>query len=117
MNSDQILKLAVQAADGKRANRIVALNMQKASLLADYFLIMDATSPRQVKAIANAIIETAKKHQVDVNEVEGLNEAKWVLIDLDGVIVHVFTHDTRSFYDLEKLWSDAPRVDVSKWEE
>ena len=115
-NSDQILKLVVKAAASKRANNIVALNMNKVGMLADYFVIMDATNPRQVKAIANAVVDASKKNHVDVMDVEGMNEAKWVLIDLNGVIVHVFKHETRNFYDLEKLWSDAPNVDVSQWE-
>lgn len=115
MNSRQVLEMVVKAADSRRANNIVALNMSKVSLMADYFAIMDASSPRQVQAIANAIIDEAKKHNVDINDLEGMNEAKWILIDLDGVIVHVFQSETRSFYNLEKLWSDAKRVDVNKW--
>ena len=115
MNSSQVLEMVVRAADSRRANNIVALNMSKVSLIADYFAIMDASSPRQVQAIANAIIDEAKKHDVDVHDVEGMRTAKWVLIDLDGVIVHVFQSETRSFYNLEKLWSDAKRVDVTPW--
>ncbi|XIF20329.1 MAG: ribosome silencing factor [Acetilactobacillus jinshanensis] len=115
-DSNKILQLVVKAAAGKRAHNIVAFNMAKIGVLADYFVIMDASNPRQVKAIANAIIDQSKKNHVDVLDVEGMSTAKWILIDLGGVIVHVFKHETRDFYDLEKLWSDAPEVDVSKWE-
>ncbi|QBP18664.1 ribosome silencing factor [Acetilactobacillus jinshanensis] len=115
-NSDEILKLVVKSASDKRAHNIVALNMRKIGVLADYFVIMDASNSRQVKAIANSVIDQSKKNHVDVLDVEGMSTAKWILIDLGGVIVHVFKHETRDFYDLEKLWSDAPNVDVSKWE-
>lgn len=115
MNSRQVLEIAVKAADSRKANNIVALDMAKVSLMADYFVIMDASSSRQVQAIANAIVDAAKKHGVDINDLEGMREAKWILIDLDGVIVHVFQSETRSFYNLEKLWSDAQRVDVGQW--
>lgn len=115
MDTKQILELVVKAADSRKAHNIVALNMAQISLVADYYVIMDASSPRQVKAIANAIVEAAKKNDVDMHDVEGMDTAKWVLVDLNGVLVHIFDHETRNFYNLEKLWSDAPRVDVSKW--
>ncbi|GLB46761.1 ribosomal silencing factor RsfS [Philodulcilactobacillus myokoensis] len=117
MNTIDILKTVVKSADFKQARNIVALDMRGISLMSDYYVIMDASSSRQVKAIANAIIESSEEHHIDVEEVEGRKEGQWILIDLDGVIVHVFESEKRSFYNLEKLWSDAPDVDVSKWED
>ncbi|GBD66461.1 putative uncharacterized protein [Tetragenococcus halophilus subsp. halophilus] len=85
------------------------------SLLADYFMICSGRNNRQIQAIVNDIIESEQKAQVEVKSVEGKDSAKWILIDLGDVIVHVFTQDEREFYQLEKLWADAPFVDISTW--
>lgn len=115
MDSKELLKVVVKAADSKRAEDIVALDMQGISLLADYFVIMQANSERQVKAIAEIIGEKAEEAGYDVRDVEGKDGANWILLDLGDVVVHVFKTETRRFYNLEKLWSDAPEVDVSGW--
>ncbi len=107
MNSQELLELVVRAADSKRAEDIVALDVQNISLLADYFVIMQAGSERQVKAVHEA--------NEDIKSVEGKDGANWILLDLGDVIVHVFKEETRQFYNLEKLWSDAPLVDIEEW--
>ncbi|GEQ38427.1 ribosome silencing factor RsfS [Tetragenococcus halophilus] len=83
--------------------------------MADYFMICSGRNNRQIQAIVNDIIESEQKAQVEVKSVEGKDSAKWILIDLGDVIVHVFTQDEREFYQLEKLWADAPFVDISTW--
>ncbi|WP_240411398.1 ribosome silencing factor [Limosilactobacillus vaginalis] len=115
MDSKQLLEMAVKAGDGRRAEDIVALKVDQISPMADYFVIMTGGSDRQVQAIANAIIEKAHEEKVNIGSVEGKNYAQWVLIDLGDVVVHVFREETRAFYNLEKLWSDAPMVNISKW--
>lgn len=115
MDSKQLLEMAVKAGDGRRAEDIVALKVDQISPMADYFVIMTGGSDRQVQAIANAIIEKAHEEKVNIGSVEGKNHAQWVLIDLGDVVVHVFREETRAFYNLEKLWSDAPMVNISKW--
>lgn len=115
MDSKELLKMAVQAADGRRAEDITALKVDSITPMADYFVIMTGGSNRQVQAIANAIIEAAHENDVDIKSVEGKQEAQWVLIDLGDVVVHVFREETRHYYNLEKLWSDAPLVDLSEW--
>lgn len=109
--------MAVKAADSKRAEDIVALDVRELSLLADYFMICQANSERQINAIIEEIIEKEEEAQVEVKRVEGKDGGKWVLIDLNDVIVHVFQTSERSFYNLEKLWSDAPLVDLHAWVE
>lgn len=113
INSKDILDIAVKAADSKHGEDIVALDVQKVSLLADYFIICNGRNDRQVEAIANEVIEKEQKQGVEVKRVEGKDEAKWILIDLGDVIVHVFNSTEREFYNLEKLWSDAPLVDIA----
>ena len=115
MDSKELLKMAVQAADGRRAEDITALKVDAITPMAAYFLTMTGRSNRQVQAIANAIIEAAHENGVDIKSVEGKQEAQWVLIDLGDVVVHVFREETRHYYNLEKLWSDAPLVDLSEW--
>ena len=110
-----MLEIAVKAADSKRAVDIVALNVSQVSLLADYFLICSANSDRQINAIVDEIIDKEEEAQVEVKRVEGKDGGKWVLIDLGDVIVHVFSTAEREFYNLEKLWSDAPLENIEAW--
>ncbi|MFC6259665.1 ribosome silencing factor [Levilactobacillus fujinensis] len=117
MESKEILKIAVKAAEDKRAEEMTALDMTKVSLMADYFLIMEANSNRQVQAIADEITDQMNANDVAIRDVEGKNEATWILIDLGDVVVHVFQKEQRSHYNLEKLWSDAPEVDLGQWVE
>lgn len=93
----------------------MALDVREVSLLADYFLICSANTERQISAIVDAIIEEEQKAQVKVKRVEGKDGGKWILIDLGDVIVHVFSTSERSFYNLEKLWADAPLVSITDW--
>lgn len=113
--SEDILKNVVLAADSKRAADIVALDMQKISLLADYFVIMEASSTRQIAAISEAIQERVERLDHIESQVEGGKDSQWLLIDLKDVVVHIFVKDARQFYNLEKLWSQAPRVDLNQW--
>lgn len=115
MDSKELLETVVKAADSKRAEEIVALGVANVSLLADYFVIMQANSERQVKAIADEIEEKVAAAGVQVRDIEGKNAANWVLLDFGDVVVHVFRTETRQFYNLEKLWAEAPLVDVSDW--
>ncbi len=112
MSNQELLKIAVNAADDKRAEDITALNMQGISLIADYFIICHGNSDKQVQAIAREIREKAHEKGFNVRRMEGFDEARWVLIDLGDVVVHVFHRDERVYYNLERLWGDAPRVDI-----
>ncbi|MEQ7215638.1 ribosome silencing factor [Enterococcus asini] len=110
-----MLKIAVKAADSKHAEDILALDVREISLLADYFVICSANSERQINAIIDEVLEQEEKNGVEVKRIEGKDGAAWVLIDLGDVIVHVFSNNERAFYNLEKLWADAPLVDISQW--
>lgn len=103
----------MKAADSKRGQDIVALDVANVSLLADYFVICHGNSDKQVLAIATEIIDEAHKNGIEVKRVEGRESAKWILIDLGDVIIHVFYNEEREFYNLEKLWVDAPMVNLS----
>ena len=93
----------------------MALDVREISLLADYFVICSGNSERQINAIIDEVIDKEEENQVSVRRVEGKDGGKWVLIDLGDVIVHVFSASERAFYNLEKLGSDAPLVDLNEW--
>lgn len=112
MTERNLLKTVVKAADDKRAENILVLNMQGISLIADYFVICHGNSDKQVQAIAREIKEKAEEMQLPLKRVEGFDEAKWILVDLGDVVVHVFHRDERQFYKLERLWGDAPIENV-----
>ncbi|MCM3619137.1 ribosome silencing factor [Sutcliffiella horikoshii] len=110
--SNELLQAAAKAADDKRAEEIVALNMQGISLVSDYFLICHGNSDKQVQAIARAIKESAEENGQTVRRMEGFDEARWILVDLGDVVAHVFHKDERGYYNLERLWGDAPRENI-----
>lgn len=114
MNTKGLVKAVVKAADGRHAEDIVVLNMDGLSLIADYFLICHGNSQRQVQAIARELREVAQKSGIDVKNMEGFDEAKWILIDMGDIIAHVFHKDERNYYNLERLWGDAQYEDLSE---
>jgi ribosome-associated protein len=112
MTEKETLLLAAKAADDKKAENIVALNMKGISLVADYFLICHGNSDKQVQAIAKEMKDQAEENQISVKRMEGYDEARWILVDLGDVIAHIFHKDERSYYNLERLWGDAPIEDI-----
>ncbi|GMA70229.1 ribosomal silencing factor RsfS [Leuconostoc litchii] len=112
LNVEETLNIAVQAVDNKKANNIVALDMRKVSLMADYFVIADASSTRQVQAIATEVKDKIEAAGGNVRFTEGFQSGEWILMDLGDVIVHIFSTESRDFYNLERLWNDAPYVSL-----
>lgn len=108
MTNRQLLETSVKAADDKRAEDIVVLNMQGISLISDYFIICHGNSDKQVQAIAREMKEKAMENGYMVKRLEGFDEARWILLDLGDVVAHIFHKDERSYYNLERLWGDAP---------
>ena len=107
------MKLAAQAAKEKKAREIAILDLRGLADFADDFIICHGTSNRQVLAIADAIVEALEKELgVSPGHVEGRRVADWVLLDYIDLVVHVFVEEKRSFYGLERLWGDAPRITV-----
>lgn len=113
IHSDELLQVTVNAAEDKKAMRIVALNLKEISLVADYFVICHGNSDTQVQAITTEIRKQAETRGVRVRGIEGLDSGRWVLIDLGDVIVHVFHRDEREYYNIERLWSDAKVVEFA----
>jgi ribosome-associated protein len=101
---------AVAAAVSRKAEDLRVLDLTKVTRFADYFLICHGTNERQVAAIADAIDESLRAHQVRPLHVEGEREARWILMDYGDFVVHVFDAEQREFYGLERLWGDALNV-------
>ncbi|API90597.1 ribosomal silencing factor RsfS [Virgibacillus pantothenticus] len=107
MKNEQIVQLAADACDDKRAENIIALEMNGVSLVADYFLICHGSNERQVQAIARGIKDKMEEHDIPVHRLEGFEQARWILVDVGDVVCHVFHKEERSYYNLERLWGDA----------
>ena len=108
---EQVL-LCVNASLKKKAKNLIILNVKEYSSFADYFIICSGTSDRQVQAITASIQENLKEYGIMPLGIEGEKLGRWVLMDYEDVIIHIFYEPVREFYDIERLWSDAPRMEV-----
>lgn len=112
--AEDLLRAVAEAAADKKAIDPVALDLRGVSGYTDFFLVVSGGTDRQVKAIHDGINETLKKQfGLLPRKVEGLTESRWVLLDYLDVVVHAFVPEAREFYNLERLWGDVPRVDLS----
>ncbi len=100
--------ICFEAAQGKKAQELVALDLKDLSSVTDCFIICHGTSGRQVKAIADAISEALAERGITRLSIEGYKDARWILMDYEEMVVHIFSEDVRRFYDLEHLWGQAP---------
>ena len=108
-SNSRIFKLILKAIQEKKGENIVSLDLRKIpEAVSDYFVIFEATSTTQVRAIADFVEETIKKELGEVPyRHEGFSASQWVLIDYVNIVVHIMLPDTRKFYKLEEMWSDA----------
>jgi ribosome-associated protein len=109
---EQLARSAAEAAADKKATDVVALKVADLLIVTDYFVIATGANDRQVKVIADMIEERLREAGVKPVGREGERENTWVLLDFGDLVVHVFQPEEREFYRLEKLWSDAPRLDL-----
>lgn len=113
-DSTSLAVLMARAADDKKGADTAVLDVGPLLGITDMFVITSGTNDRQVRTIAEEVEAQVKRAEGrGPMRVEGLDDARWVLLDYGDVVVHVFQEETRQFYDLERLWSDAPRID---WE-
>ncbi|HUZ28125.1 MAG TPA: ribosome silencing factor [Solirubrobacteraceae bacterium] len=109
MTPEEIREAVVAYAEDRKASEVVALDLRRMIGYTDYFVICTGRTPRQTKAIHDAIHEGMKaEHSVLPRRVEGLPDAQWILMDYLDVVVHLFTPETREYYRLEQLWGEAP---------
>ena len=110
MNSRQKALFIAGIAKAKKAEDIVVLDMKKISNITDFFIIASASSTRRAQTIVDDVGQALLKEKESVSSGEGYQDSGWMLIDAYDVVTHVFNRDARDFYNLEGLWSDAPRV-------
>lgn len=108
----QQVSAAIQACLDKKAEELSILEMEKGSgAFTDYFVLCSGTNPRQIQAIADEVELRLKGAGMRPTHVEGYNQAEWILIDYVDFVVHVFSEKARKFYDLERLWKSAKRLE------
>lgn len=112
INGKEQVLLCVNASLKNKAKNLIILNVKESSSFADYFIICSGTSDRQVQAITAAIQENLKAYGILPLGIEGERLGKWVLMDYEDVVIHIFYEPVREFYDIERLWSDAQRMEV-----
>ena len=113
MSPDELTQAVAALAADKKAIDIVAIDLRGIAGYTDFFLICSGGSDRQTKAIHDGIhLGMKQEHDTLPRRVEGLSEAKWILMDYLDCVVHVFTPDTRDYYRLEQLWGDVPRLEL-----
>ncbi len=113
MTSLELAKEACKILNNKKATELKIIKIEDISSLADYFVLASGTSNTHVNALADEVEVQLKKIGVTPDHIEGYRSNSWVLMDYDMVIVHVFTPESREFYDLDRLWQDGEPVDIS----
>ena len=108
------LSIITKALDEKLAEDIIVLDMQLASPIFDYFVICSASNERLMQALRDNVEDKCEEAGYVVKKIEGIKKSKWMLMDYGDVVVHIFDHDERKNYSIEKLWSDMPRINVEE---
>ena len=115
IEAQEFARISVRAASDMKAEELVVLDVRELASYCDYFVLCNGTNARQVRAIAQSVLDIVKKRRGTPPKAEGLESARWVLVDLGDVLLHVFDGPMRGYYDLDALWVDAPRVPLSEF--
>ena len=113
MEAKELMENIVKVLDSKKAKDIRAIRIGDLTILGEYFVIATGTSSTQVKMLADEEDYQLGEKGVQPHRVEGYHSENWIILDYTDVIVHIFHEDTREFYDLERLWADGEKVDLS----
>ena len=114
MSLPTAVEAAVRAAQAKKAEDTVVLDLRRAADFTDFFVLLSGTNQRQVVAITDAVRDALREEGYRPTHVEGYPRHEWILLDYYDFVVHVFTPATRAFYDLERLWGGASRVELAR---
>ncbi len=113
MNSDKIIDIAANTLNDKKAFNISAIHIGELTVIAEYFILATATSNTHVKALADAVEEKLKEAGFMPDHIEG-KATGWILMDYNGVVIHIFSRETREFYNLDRMWDDGDKIDLDK---
>lgn len=109
-NNQELAQKLANVLVEKKASDVVCLDISEKTVIADAFIIASGRSNVQVKALCDEVYDFCKKNEITIDPMEGYTAARWVIIDLKDVVVHIFHKEDREFYNLERLWSDADNV-------
>lgn len=110
--SKEMAKLAIHALEDKKAEEIRIIDISEVSVIADYFIIANGTNRSQIQALSDSVEETLGKAGYPLKQVEGYQNANWVLLDFHDVIIHIFDKENRLYYDLERIWRDGKQIEA-----
>ena len=111
-HSLEMVKLAIEALEDKKAEDIKVIDISNVSVMADYFLIAGGSNSSQIQALSNNVEEKLGRAGYHVKQVEGYEQANWILLDFGDIIVHVFDKENRLLYNLERIWRDGKAISV-----
>ena len=114
--SKKMTKLAIAALEDKKANDVRVIDIAGVSVIADYFVIASGSNTNQVQAMADSVLEALGIAGYGTRQIEGYGVANWILMDYNDIIVHIFSDESRTFYDLERIWRDGKEVSVGEFE-
>ncbi len=114
MEVNEILKTAVKAIDSKKGENIEVIKVEDLTILAEYFIIATGTSSTQVRALADEVEYKLSLEGVSPHHIEG-EKSPWVCLDYNSVVIHIFYKDQRDFYQLERLWEDGEKIDITNY--
>jgi len=112
MDSKEMVKIAINALEEKKAENIRVIDISKVSVLADYFIIAEGKNRNQIQALTDSVEKDLGKAGAAPKQIEGYESANWILMDYADIIVHIFDNENRLFYDLERIWRDGVCVDA-----
>ena len=104
--------IAIQALEDKKAEEIRVIDISQVSVFADYFIIANGTNRSQIQAMSDNVEETLGRAGYPLKQIEGYQNANWVLLDFNDVIIHIFDKENRLFYDLERIWRDGNLIET-----
>ena len=113
---NEVIKKSIAFMDDKKAENITVLDLHAVANIADYFVVATAANKPHLKALSDGLQRLFKNEQFEGYRAAGTPESGWAIVDYDGVMIHIFSAEMRSLYDLEKLWKDATRIDLKSIE-
>ena len=114
--SEKMASLAYRALEEKKAEDVKIINIEKVSVIADYFLIASASNKNQVLALTDSVEEVLGRAGYEQKQKEGYQSANWILMDYGDIIIHIFDRENRLFYDLERIWGDGEITTIEELE-
>ena len=114
MTSNEMAKIAVAALEDRKAEDVTVIDIREVSPIADFFIIASGTNQNQLQAMKDSADEALYKAGINAEQIEGNQSSTWILMDYKDIIIHIFSKEDRLFYDLERIWRDGRKIDISE---